>query len=195
MKNLLIIGALGLTGTMHAQSSPETPVTPAPSQNADALRDTAPVKSVYDACLTTAGRYTWTALGLNADQMSRVSALQARYKEMMAPEEQPKKAASKSKSAKQKAAKAASTQVKDASDEKAGSEEQADASAPVPTLDPAIGPDSTLVAEDGALADLDPTLAVPLSVDDELQMILTPEQLELWNKRCQSAEPTGMVQP
>ena len=194
MKNLLMIGALGLMGTVSAQNTPEAPAQP-PVQDPAVLQNTAPVKSAYDECLTMAGQYTWAALGLNDDQISRVGALQARYKEMMAPKEEPKNDLKKSKSAKQKAAKKERAEVKDAGEDKMLVEKQADPSAPMTTMDTALIPDNSIAAEDATVADLDPVPAVPLSVDDELQMILTPEQMELWNKRCGSAQQTGMVQP
>ncbi len=159
------------------------------------MQDPAPVKSTYDECLTTAGQYTWSVLGLNEDQVNRVGALQTRYKEMMAPKEEPKKDLKKSKYVKQKAAKKECTKVKDAGEDKVLVEKQADPSAPMSTKDTDVVPDNSNVAEEAALADLDPAPAVALSVDDELQMILTPEQMELWNKRCGSAQQTGMVQP
>lgn len=194
MKNLLMIGALGLMATVSAQNTPEAPAQP-PVREPATMQDPAPVKSAYDECLTTAGQYTWCALGLNEDQVNRVGALQTRYKEMMAPKEEPKKDLKKSKYVKQKAAKKESTKVKDAGEDKVLVEKQADPSAPMSTKDTAVVPDNSKVAEEAALADLDPAPAVALSVDDELQMILTPEQMELWNKRCGSAQQTGMVQP
>ena len=190
MKNLLMIGALSLLGTVSAQHTPQGPVQ-APVGGPTAQQDPAPVKSVYDACLTTAGQFTWTALGLNEDQMNRVSALQARYKEMMAPKVEPKKDAKKSKASKKKSDPKATAQQQDSGEDKALVEKQTDAAA----TDPAAMSSKTGLTDQTAEAGLDPAPAVPLSVDDELQMILTPEQLDLWNRRCLSVEPTGMVQP
>ena len=88
---MMMITALALISSASAQSGIQVPQPQAP-----AVQDTLKVRSYYDQCLMTAGQHTWTALGLNSDQIDRANALQGRYKAMMAPPpETPKKDAKK----------------------------------------------------------------------------------------------------
>lgn len=43
-----------------------------------------PARSIYHDCLVAAGKSTWAELGLNSDQVDRVTALQATYKSELA---------------------------------------------------------------------------------------------------------------
>ncbi|HMC98111.1 MAG TPA: hypothetical protein VKG92_10670 [Flavobacteriales bacterium] len=162
-----------------------TPVQPSVQQQPPAVQaPVAPQQSLYHDCLVVAGTSTWTTLGLDAQQQSRVADLQARYKAALNPPKEEKTKGKKGKEATAKASKATtappvSTQVTTPIDKE--------------TMDPM----KEKVEEGTVEASAPDPNALPqlVSVDDELRTILTPEQMALWEKQCSHNEPVGVVTP
>lgn len=164
------------------------------------LPESAPhIQSIYDDCLLTAGASSWKALGLSEDQVVRVSELQNRYKESS-------KAAEAKAVAEEKAAAKGNGNVKKEvykAPTAAVGTEKVEAETPQPVEAQQAGEKVEPVAKDNTVLDppaeaqrmLDKeadfsaaTATVPpveySPLDTELRAILTPEQLSLWERRC-----------
>lgn len=197
MRTLSTAMALTLGVMAWAQTSPA----------AQEQQPTAPyVKSTYHDCLTMAGTNTWQAMGLNSDQMARLNDMQTRYKLAGQADAEAKA------KAEEKAAKEArkSGKRKQANEPKAaaqspnavsGSTAAVRTTTPVPqtdkepsapmtkdrgtALEPATEGQATLEKGEPSM-DADAAMsAQPVSsYDEELRAILTPEQMHLWERRC-----------
>lgn len=162
--------ALGLFAGASAQISTPAPQ-PMPTQESPQL-----VRSHYDACLLTANTSTWEALGLNSDQMTRIAEVQSRYRTYVQPPKEEPKAGKKGKKSRAVKSKETAAQ-KEAPAQPLDKETANDASSPVST-DPI---EQTLGSADQDNSALN---TQPVSFDEELRGILTPEQWAMWDKRC-----------
>lgn len=168
----MAVMALALFTGANAQ----TTTTPATDKNLP-QETMQPVRSHYDACLLTANASTWEALGLNSDQMTRIAEVQTRYKTYVQPPKEDPKAKQKGK--KSKAMKSKETAAKAEAPAKEHLDKAAVNDAPAAQgTDPV---ERTLAAPDQESAALS---AQPVSFDEELRGILTPEQWAMWDKRC-----------
>lgn len=186
-----------------------------------AVTPEASAHSIYHDCLLAAGTSTWTELGLNSDQVERVTALQTAYKAELAAAEKP---AGKTKGAKKDVAvkKVEATVTPSVSADKSGmTAEEKKVDVEKETMDktgvaqeslngePATKPEENVanpdmppVAKDNTSTPLDAGdqtyAAVPTTHDvqgDQLAAILTPEQWNRWQKQCYTTAPTGMTTP
>lgn len=178
MRTLISAMAIAMCAVANAQTDANTPARPPAAM---AAQDTSLHRSVYNECLLVAGSYTWQALGLTSDQVARVSALQGAYKAMMAPKE-PAKA------------------TKGAKRNKARQPEPTHDAATAAAVSSARGTSDAMAATSTDPSVLDPNASLqgnasasqqPLSIDDQFRAILTPEQLALWERRCN--ERTSMA--
>ncbi len=193
MRTIITSVALAACATVFAQNT----APPTPQQ--DTVQH---VQSIYDECLLTAGTGSWQALGLTQDQILRVSALQARYKESskaaeakaVADEKAAAKAKGKGKVKKEaeKAPAATSLEQKKAEGLTA---EQPEVKQVDPQVEPAMKDNTALEPPTELNSSLDKeedfsaaTGAIPpmeySPLDAELRAILTPGQLVLWERRC-----------
>lgn len=179
--------------------------TTSPNKNTDAQLVQVPVHSIYHDCLLAAGTSTWKELGLNSDQVDRVTALQTAYKAQLA---EPLQTAGKGKAAKPNAATSEKPApvIKPAEPmEKSAIEEEGNSATPL--VEPM---DKTFVEKEG-IAEDNPTEGInegqlsegtqPVQLDpavladaqgSELASILTPEQWTRWQKQCSAGTPVGM---
>ena len=185
MRTIISSLALVACATVFAQN------TAAPTPQQDPVPQ---VQSIYGECLLAAGTSTWETLGLNGDQITRVTALQTRYKQdVQAAKEKAladEKAAAKGKGKVKKEAEAKApvtepTQVAPTTSQKV-EEKQLDPAvkSEAAILEPPVDVDATL--EEGV--DFSAATAKPLEeyspFDAEFRAVLTPGQLTLWERRC-----------
>ncbi len=139
-------------------------------------------RSHYNDCLLTASNATWTALGLNSDQVTRIAEVQSRYKSFV----NPPKEATKEKSSKKKSASTATKEDAAADTKTLDKSAVNDAVAPTPTdIAPANVAPEAAPADNTSVEGAASAMALPpVSFDEELRGILTPEQWSLWDKRC-----------
>lgn len=169
----MAVMALALFTGANAQ----TTTTPATDKNLP-QETMQPVRSHYDACLLTANTSTWEALGLNNDQMTRIAEMQTRYKTYVQPPKEDPKAKQKGKKAKavknKETVAKAEAPAKEHLDKSAVNDAAASqgTDAMEQTLNAAPGEESAALS------------AQPVSFDEELRGILTPEQWAMWDKRC-----------
>ncbi|MBL7952516.1 MAG: hypothetical protein JNM62_12450 [Flavobacteriales bacterium] len=147
-------------------------------------------QSIYDECLMVAGAQSWEALHLDADQVARVTDLQNRYR-------------ASAKAAKEQAEAEAKAAAKKGGSKKAVTTEPAKTAAPVvaneavvaePTMksetaepvgDQSVAQAATTEAGDVSAAAPEAMMELTYSaVDTELRTILTPAQLAVWERRC-----------
>ncbi len=152
-------------------------------------------QSIYEECLLIAGQNSWDVLKLNDDQVARMTDLQARYKvsaqeakEQALAEE---KAAAKGKGKVAQAPKAITPIAKQEQVTNTAEAMEQEQAAPVPMeekaeMESAMTTDGTLV-NDGDVSAANPAEIIEVSyspIDAELRSILTPEQLLIWERRC-----------
>lgn len=148
--------------------------------------------SIYDECLMVAGAQSWEALHLDADQVARMTDLQSRYKAgAKAAKEQAeaeaKAAAKKNGTTKAGTKSAAPAAPKATAPAEAAVEEpslQNDMTAPIagqPVTEPVLGEEGADVSAAAPEATVETSYA---AVDAELRTILTPAQLAVWERRC-----------
>ncbi len=191
MRTIITSVALAACATVFAQN------TAAPTPQQDTVQH---VLSIYDECLLTAGNGSWKALGLNDDQITRVSELQLRYKESAKAAEAKavadEKAAAKGKGkVKKESAKAPAATSLEQKKAEGRTAEQPEVKQADPNVEPAMKDNTALEPpmelngtldkeEDfsAATGTIPPMEYSPL--DAELRAILTPAQLTLWERRC-----------
>lgn len=208
MRNRIIITVAAMASFAIAQaqdgSTPATKDARLPNEPVQS----APERSAYHDCLLNAGTETFAVMGLDASQVERLTALQARYKAQLEPPKETKATKGKSKK----------SEVSKAKEQPAAKVEQpASTTAPTQSAEPV---DKTGVAVDQSLQTAqqaeplrektqgqeelavqpETTLQTPMmpvdpTVNDELQAILTPEQWARWHKQCYHELGTGMIQP
>lgn len=162
------------------------------------------VQSAYEECLLIAGAKSWEALGLSADQVVRVTELQTRYAQGVqeAKDNALAKEKAPAKSKKQVATKVSVVNSPVAEHPVAQKPEPAvSKNAVVPVeherIEEMITTDGLRVQEPSeadAGSDMDDAAAekaVHTTVssspyDDELRAIFTPEQMTIWDRRCDS---------
>ncbi len=190
MRTIITSAALVAFAAVFAQEKVATPPQQVPDEH---------VKSIYNECLLTAGTSSWQALGLNSDQMTRITELQTRYQQSVKAAEakaladekasakakgkaQVKKAANEATppaSGKQEAIKLERTEGEQTQREVEPS--MKDSTATVPP----VGSDGTLDKQEEFSATTGTQEPVEYSpLDTELRAILTPSQLALWERRC-----------
>lgn len=169
----MAVTALALFTGANAQTT--TP----PATDKNVTQETMqPVRSHYDACLLTANTSSWEALGLNSDQMTRIAEVQSRYRTYVQPPKEEPKAKQKGKNSKAVKGKEntakAEARAKEHLDKSAVNDAPASqgTDAVEQTLNTAPGEESAALS------------AQPVSFDEELRGILTPEQWAMWDKRC-----------
>ncbi len=172
-KSIVAVMALALFASANAQTGTTTSKDKSdPPQVPELLR------SHYDACLLTANSSTWSALGLNSDQMTRIAEVQTRYRTYVNP---PKPAVEEKKSKK----KSKATKADNAELNKEHLDKSVVNDADPKQTDAATLPPSTLEAPTGNTSlESEAMGAQALSYDEELRGILTPEQWAIWDKRC-----------
>ena len=144
-----------------------------------------PQQSIYHECLVSAGPYTWKVLGLNEDQVARINAVQARYKESLQPPKEEKKTG-KDKGNKDQASKKVQNPAVNSGVDQPGiakSEGKSDN----PDVNVQNGKnENEMNTLQGNTVTADGTEGQPLppSVNDELKTILTPEQWAQWDRQC-----------
>ena len=160
MRTLITSLAIAASAAAFAQqnTTPPAPQDPAAFQ-----------MSIYDECLRTAGKNSWEVLHLDQQQVASITALQTRYKE--------------------EAAAAKEMAMKEGKKPARQTKAEAKYDVPPTPADQPYGNDTTGTMDD----ELDATAAVPMDdagapllspVDQELHTILTPEQLAIWERRC-----------
>jgi low affinity Fe/Cu permease len=195
MRTIITSVALAACATVFAQNN----AVETPKQDPVQQEPVPHVQSIYDECLLTAGTSSWKALGLNDDQVVRVSELQNRYKQSakaaeekaVADEKAAAKGKGKVKKEAEKAPAAASVEPKKTDGLTA---EQPEVKQVDPQVEPALKDNTALEppVENGtmdkeedfsaATGSIPPMEYSPL--DAELRSILTPAQLALWERRC-----------
>lgn len=194
MRTIITSVALAACATVFAQNN----VAPAPQQ--DTVQH---VQSIYDECLLTAGTSSWQALGLNTDQVARVTELQTRYKQSakaaeekaIADEKAAAKAAKGKGKVKKEAEKAPAAASVDAKKADVLTAKQPEVEQVDPQVEPAMKDNTALeppVELNGSLDKEEDFSAATGTVppmeysplDAELRAILTPGQLALWERRC-----------
>ena len=140
-------------------------------------QDPAPhVQSIYEECLLNAGASSWEALHLSADQTARVTELQGRYKASA-------QAAKEKALADEKAAAKAKGKVKKEVEKAPETKAVEPAMAEGTALEPPADVHGTLEEDvDFSAATATPVIYSP--VDAEFRAILTPYQLTMWERRC-----------
>jgi hypothetical protein len=178
-RSMMVVMALALFTSANAQTTPTTPTEKAGQDPAQ------PVRSQYNDCLLSANNATWSALGLNSDQMSRIAEVQTRYKTYV----QPPKETADAKKHKGKKGQAVKSKPSSAG-KKTAETEHLDKSAvndaaEAQQADPGKPPATEAVADNTqVVGNPDALAAQPASFDEELRGILTPEQWAMWDKRC-----------
>lgn len=81
MRTLITSLALAACAATFAQGTQGITNTTDPAKAGTDQQPAPYVKSAYDECLTNAGTNTWQVLGLNEDQIARITAMQTRYKQ------------------------------------------------------------------------------------------------------------------
>ena len=214
MKTRIIItaAAMGWFSLAHAQEGTTAPVKDAA---VTASPEAAGLKSAYHDCLLKAGKETFAILGLDENQVARITELQGRYKAGLQAAEEAK--APKGKQTKNAVA-AKEPVAKESEQAVVATEPPSETAAPVDktgvavdapieemreaeltdplvmsTDDPAqttVSSPETTIQTPGLDTPSDP------AAGDALQDILTPEQWAQWHKKCYNAvSETGMIQP
>jgi hypothetical protein len=140
-----------------------------------------PQQSVYHECLVNAGPYTWKVLGLNEDQVARISAVQTRYKESLQPPKEEKKDKKSKKD--QAAKKVQNPAVNSGADQPKGEEGKSD-NPDVNVRNSKNESEMNTLEGNTATAEGTEGQPVPATVSDELRTILTPEQWAQWDRQC-----------
>jgi hypothetical protein len=178
---MLATMALAIAAAGYGQNGtndPNAPVQDPAQQN--------PQQSVYHDCLVSAGPYTWKVLGLDEDQVNRISAVQTRYKESLEPAKDTKSKKDKEKGKKEQAArKVQNPAVSSSADQPAVTQGEAGKSSnPDVNVRNSKRENVMPPAEGNATAEGSEGESLPPTVTDELQSILTPEQWARWDRQC-----------
>lgn len=183
--------ALAIAAVGYAQSGTTDPVAP--------LQDPAqqqPQQSVYHECLVNAGPYTWKVMGLDEGQVARISAVQTRYKESLEPPKETLK--DKKKNKKDQAAKKVQNPAVSSGVDQPGvakGEEGKSNNPDVAVRDSKSESEMSTLEGTTVTAEGTEVPALPPTVTEELQLILTPQQWAQWDRQCAHPEKMGSLTP